>query len=166
MLKVEFGLESRAEKASALIVGVKDGDSNPVDPRDRIEPARSGQPRSLGASARLASFADPWEWNEGLLCWQRFVVETNGGVYLEFLQDERPFIEEAAAVEREHGGEMRAEEIMIVPTTVMDELHHAGVPVFDPEEGDEALKWAIRRDYPKLRTVADKGAKSGPVLHL
>ncbi len=106
----------------------------------------------------MASFVEPWEWNPGMMCWQRFVVETNGSVHIEYLQDVDDVFAMVREQERQRHNELGMECVASVPTTVMDDLYRKGVPVFDPDVGDEALLEAIRKDYPYLRTAADKGA--------
>ena len=118
----------------------------------------------------MASFVEPWEWDPAMLAWTRMGVEANGRVYMEVAQDDQvdqDIMYEAAHEERNRGSEMNMACTMIVPTAVMSQLEQDGVPVYDPDEGNEALQWAIRRDYPNLRTEADKGkGRSGTVSHI
>ena len=105
------------------------------------------------------SFKEDWEWDEQTASWRRICFDANTGtVYEETRQDLSGVFAEVREQERKRDNPLKLERVAVIPPLLMNQLAAEGVPVFDPDEGNEVLIREIRkRGYDFLLTDADKG---------
>ena len=82
-------------------------------------------------------------------------------MHRETWQDCSAVLDHVKEQERRPHNILNMERIASIPTELMNQWASEGYPVFDPWVGDDVLLSLIRNGpYERLRTVADKGARS------
>ena len=107
----------------------------------------------------MPAFTEDWTWCESTQDWRRLIYE-DGQVYEETMIDTDVLEASVRDQERMRHNPADMERVVSVPAQLMEQMAAAGVPVFDPDCGNEALLEHIMRhrsDYSRLITSAGKG---------
>ena len=96
------------------------------------------------------------EWNDVSNCWEIWRWEDGELRRSAYVPLDDLFVR-VKEIKRKRDNFARMECIAEIPIEFVNELANRGYPVMDPEFGDEVLMEAVRREFPAMCAVADKG---------